>query len=43
MSDYLNSNETKVQKTELDEGLESILGNGFILVGDCIFLTSTYP
>ena len=43
MSDYLKSNEAKIKKTKLDKKLEAVLENGFMLVGDCIFLTSTYP
>lgn len=43
MSDYLDFNEAKIKKTKLDKKLNTVLENGFILVGDCIFLKSIYP
>lgn len=43
MSKFLDLNKEEILSTRLDKNLETLLNNGFIIVGDCVFLKEIYP
>ena len=43
MKEFLDINESEIREGTLDKELDLILKEGFLLVGDCIFLEKIFP
>ena len=43
MKEFLDINESEIREGTLDKELELILKEGFLPIGDCIFLEKIFP